>query len=140
MTPEMRKSGIDVVGDMPWGTHFCLFYETKDDILDTLVAFCKAGLDSDEFCLWVVSEPIAVDEAKHRLQRAVPQLDRHLGEGRIEILPAREWYLPDGVFDLKRVIDGWNQQLARALARGYAGVRVTGDTAWLQRKDWRDFC
>src|SRR5437870_1982313 len=29
MTTEMRKSGIDVVGDIPWGTHFCLFYETK---------------------------------------------------------------------------------------------------------------
>ena len=140
MTPEMRKTGIDVVGEMPWGTHFCLFYETRDDILDTLVAYCKAGLDSDEFCLWVVSEPIAVDEAKHRLRSVVPQLDRHLREGRMEILPAREWYLPDGVFDLKRVIDGWNEQLASALARGCAGVRVTGDTAWLQRKDWRDFC
>src|SRR6476619_380331 len=45
MTTEMRKTGIDVVGDMPWGTHFCLFYETKDDILDTLVSFCKAGLE-----------------------------------------------------------------------------------------------
>ena len=31
MTTEMRKSGIDVVGDMPWGTHICLFYETKRD-------------------------------------------------------------------------------------------------------------
>lgn len=30
MTTEMRKSGIDVVGDMPWGTHFCLFYEPKE--------------------------------------------------------------------------------------------------------------
>jgi len=28
MTSEMRKSGIDVVGDMPWGTHICLFYES----------------------------------------------------------------------------------------------------------------
>jgi len=33
MTTEMRKTGIDVVGDMPWGTHVCLFYETKEDLL-----------------------------------------------------------------------------------------------------------
>ena len=39
MTTEMRKSGIDVVGDMPWGTHVCLFYETKEDLLDTLVSY-----------------------------------------------------------------------------------------------------
>jgi hypothetical protein len=55
MTTEMRKSGIDVVGDMPWGTHFCLFYETKEDLLETLVPYCKAGLESQEFCLWVVA-------------------------------------------------------------------------------------
>jgi hypothetical protein len=29
MATEMRKTGVDVVGDMPWGTHFCLFYETR---------------------------------------------------------------------------------------------------------------
>jgi hypothetical protein len=29
MAAEMRKSGIDVLGDMPWGTHFCLFYLIK---------------------------------------------------------------------------------------------------------------
>ncbi len=30
---EMRKTGVEVVGDMPWGTHFCLFYETIADLL-----------------------------------------------------------------------------------------------------------
>ena len=140
MTNEMRKTGIDVVGDMPWGTHFCLFYETKDDILDTLVSYCKAGLESEEFCLWVVSEPVTVDEAKHALNQAVPELDRYLAGHSIEIVSAREWYLQDGTFDLKRVIGAWHEQLARALASGYTGVRVTGDTAWLEKKDWKDFC
>ena len=44
------------------------------------------------------------------------------------------------MFDLNRVISGWNEKLAGASARGYAGVRVTGDTAWLEKKDWKDFC
>jgi signal transduction histidine kinase len=140
MTPELRATGIDVVGHMPWGTHFCLFYETKNDVLDTLVSYCKAGLDGGEYCLWVVSEPMTVDEATRALGRAVPNLDRLLKEGTIEIVPARDWYLHDGVFDLNRVLAGWHDALARALAKGYAGVRVTGDTAWLQKKDWKDFC
>src|SRR5436309_8663034 len=140
MTTQMRKTGIDVVGDMPWGTHFCLFYETKADVLDTLVSYCNAGLESEEFCLWVVSEPVTVDEATHALNEAVPELDRHLADHSIEIVSARDWYLQGGTFDLKRVIGGWYGQLARALAAGYAGVRVTGDTAWLEKKDWKDFC
>jgi C4-dicarboxylate-specific signal transduction histidine kinase len=140
MTTEMRKTGIDVVGEVPWGTHFCLFYETKDDILDTIVSYCSTGLASQEYCLWVVSEPITVDEAKHALHQAVPELDRYLADHSIEIVSARDWYLQGGTFDLGRVIDGWHERLARALASGYAGVRVTGDTAWLEKKDWKDFC
>jgi signal transduction histidine kinase/ActR/RegA family two-component response regulator len=140
MTTEMRKTGVDVVGDMPWGTHCCLFYETKADVLDILVSYFKAGLESREFCLWVVPEPLMPEEASRALRRAVPEFDRYLADCSIEIVAARDWYLQDGKFDLKRVIGGWNEKLARASARGYAGIRVTGDTAWLERHDWKDFC
>jgi C4-dicarboxylate-specific signal transduction histidine kinase len=140
MLTEMRKTGVDVVGDMPWGTHFCLFYETQADLLDTLVSYCKAGLESQEFCLWVVAAPLTEEDARNGLRRAVPDLDQYLVERNIEIVAARDWYLQDGTFDLNRVISGWNEKLAHASARGFTGVRVTGDTAWLEKKDWKDFC
>jgi C4-dicarboxylate-specific signal transduction histidine kinase len=140
MAAEMRKTGVDVVGDMPWGTHFCLFYETRADLLETLVSYCKAGLESQEFCLWVVAEPLTGEDARLALKRVVPDLDQYLADHSIEIVAARDWYLQDGTFDLKRVISGWNEKLTSASARGYAGVRVTGDTAWLEKKDWKDFC
>jgi PAS domain S-box-containing protein len=140
MSIDMRKTGFDVVGDIPWGTHFCLFYETKPDLLKIAVAYCKAGLVAQEFCLWVVADPLTVEEATCALKQAVPDCDRYFADGSIEIARARDWYLPDGTFDLNRVIRGWNEKLARASARGYAGVRVTGDTAWLEQKDRRDFC
>ena len=135
----MRSAGIDVVGDIPWGTHFCLFYDTKADLLETLVCYCKAGLQSQEFCLWVVAPPVTREDALEALRQAVPSFDRYLPDGGIEIVPARDWYLQDGAFDLNRVIAGWNEALRRASARGYVGVRVTGDTAWLERKHWKDF-
>jgi C4-dicarboxylate-specific signal transduction histidine kinase len=125
---------------MPWGTHFCLFYETRADLLETVVPYCKAGLENQEFCLWVVAEPLTGEEARHALKRAVPDLDQYLADHSIEIVGARNWYLQDGTFDLNKVISGWNEKLARASARGYVGVRVTGDTAWLEKKDWKDFC
>ncbi len=140
MATEMRKTGVDVVGDIPWGSHFCLFYETRADLLETLVSYCKAGLENQEFCLWVVAEPLTAEDARHALGQAVPDLDQYLADRSIEIVGARDWYLQDGAFDLNRVISGWNEKLARASARGYAGVRVTGDTAWLEKKDWKDFC
>ena len=140
MTTEMRKTGVDVVGDLPWGSHFCLFYETRMDLLETTISYCKAGLENREFCLWVVAEPLTMADATDALKQAVPELDQYLAEQSIEIVAARDWYLHDGRFDLNRVIGGWSEKLARAAARGYDGVRVTGDTAWLESKDWRSFC
>src|SRR6266567_3967838 len=140
MDTEMRKTGVEVVGDISWGSHFCLFYETRADLLETVVSYCKTGLENQEFCLWVVAEPLAVEDARRALKRAVPDFDQYLADQSIEIVAAREWYLQDGTFDLNRVIHGWNEKLASASDRGYAGVRVTGDTAWLEKKDWKDFC
>ena len=140
MTIELRKTGVEVVGDMPWGTHFCLFYETKADLLEITVSYCKAGLENHEFCLWVVAEPLVVEDGRRALQRAMPDFDQYFADHSIEIVSARDWYLQNGTFDLNRVISGWNEKLARASAKGYAGARVTGDTAWLEKKDWKDFC
>jgi C4-dicarboxylate-specific signal transduction histidine kinase len=140
ISAETRKTGIEVVGDMPWGTHFCLFYETKADLLDILTSYCGSGLESGEFCLWIVAEPLTVEEATVALKDTIPGFGRYLADSSIEIVSARDWYLSGGTFDLKRVTAGWLEKLARASARGYAGVRVTGDTAWLQKKDWKHFC
>jgi signal transduction histidine kinase len=141
MTNNMRKTGIDVVGNMSWGTHFCLFYDTKADLLETLVSYCRAGLESKELCLWVAAPPVTVEEARQALRGAVPDFDQHTAQSSIEIVAARDWYLrDDGSFDLKRVIAGWNQKLMHASAKGYAGVRVTGDTAWLEKQYWKHFC
>ena len=141
MATEFRKTGISVVGDVPWGTHFCNFYETKQDLFDTLVPYFKAGLESKEFCLWVVSNSdlITVEEAKGALKQAVPDLDRHLSDENIEILNGLDWYLKENAFNLERVTSAWDAKLKRALARGYDGLRVSGDTFWLREKHWKDF-
>ena len=140
MTSELRQTGISVVGEMPWGTHFCHFYETKQDLLDTLVPYFKAGLESKEFCLWVVSDSdlITVEEAKQALAQAVPDLYRHLSDENIEIVNGRDWYFEKNVLNLERVASAWAVNLKRALARGYNGLRASGDTFWLAEKDWKD--
>jgi signal transduction histidine kinase len=141
MANEIRKSGIDVVGDMvAWGAHFCLFYETKADLLDTLISYCRSGLDRGEYCLWIVAEPLTIEEATDALKGAMPDVDRHLADSRLEMTPARDWFLKGGTFDGKSLTQDWYDKLARVSARGYPGMRVTGDTTWLSKKDWGHFC
>src|SRR5262250_3155412 len=141
MATEIRKTGIDVVGDMvAWGAHFCLFYETKEDLLDTLISYCKSGLEREEYCLWIVAEPLTITEARDALHDAVPDLNRHLADSRLELAEARDWFLQGGTFDGQRLTAAWYEKLARISARGYPGMRVTGDTTWLVEKDWSHFC
>jgi len=139
MKTELVKTGIDVIGDVPWGTHFCQFYQTKQDLLDLLVPYFKAGLENNEFCMWVTAEPLNEEEAHQAMAKVMPDFARYAARGQIEILPHDKWYLKDGVFDLQRVLDGWIDKLNQALAKGYAGIRVTGNTAWLERSGWKDF-
>jgi C4-dicarboxylate-specific signal transduction histidine kinase len=138
--PQLRKTGIGVVGDVPWGTHFFMFYETKEDLLDTLVPYFKAGLETGELCLWLVSEPLTEEEAKNALRKAVPEFERYLADRSIEFLGGRRFYVSGDDLDLQRAIRSWAEKTESALTRGYAGLRVSASTAWLERKDWKAFC
>ena len=135
----MRNTGIEAVGGAPWGTHFCQFYETKQDLVDVLVPYFKAGLEDNECCMWITAEPLKEAEALQTLRAAIPDADHYVQNGQLEILSHSEWYLRDGAFDSQRVMQGWAERLEWAVARGYDGLRLTGNTFWLEKEDWRDF-
>jgi PAS domain S-box-containing protein len=135
----LRKSGIDIIGNVPWGTHFCQFYQTKEDLIDVLVPYFKAGLENNEFCMWVTSQPLEAEEAKEALRRAVPDVDIYLEKGQMEIIPDANFYLNGGIFDPEIVLNGGIEKLKHAIANGYDGLRLTGDTFWLEKKDWNTF-
>jgi len=42
---RVRKTGLRVLGDVPWGQHVALFYDTKEDLLEICGSFLKAGLE-----------------------------------------------------------------------------------------------
>jgi PAS domain S-box-containing protein len=139
MEDELRDSGIDVIDGVPWGTHFCQFYKTKQDLIDILVPYFKAGLENNEFCMWVTSEPLMVAEAQEAMREATKDFDEYLRQGQIEIIPYHEWYLLGGTFNDDRVLADWINKLEQALAKGYAGLRLTGNTFWLERNHWQAF-
>jgi DNA-binding CsgD family transcriptional regulator len=136
----LRRTGVSVLGDMAWGSHVCMFYESKEDLLDTIVPYFTAGLESKEFCLWAPSEPVTLEEARVVLSERIPAFDRHLALGNMELVSGREWYLKGDRFDLKRITSGWDEKLRGALAEGYDGMRVSGNAFWLNTDNWKDFC
>jgi len=134
-----RRSGIEIIGDVTWGTHFCLFYQTEEDLLDILVPYFKAGLEQNELCIWVTSEPVKSPAATKALAAAVDGLNEYFDKGQMEILDYSDWYTRSGRFEADEVLQSWVSKESLALEQGFEGLRLTGDTLWLEKQDWKSF-
>lgn len=135
----MRDTGIELIGAVPWGTHFCQFYQEPQDLIEVLVPYFAAGLARNEYCQWITSAPLGVEEARAALTAAVGNLDAYFSAGQLEILDYRQWCTEGGHFEAGRVLRGWIDKLAAARQRGYAGLRLSRDTRWLAPSDWPPF-
>src|SRR3990170_6188800 len=135
-----RSTGIRVLGDVPWGAHVFIFYKTKEDLLDVTLSYFKAGLARNEFCLWALAAPLDEEGARDALARALPDFGSRMAAGQIEILEGYGLYLKGDQFDLDRIMRVWQEKLDWALARGYEGMRVSGNAFWFKTKRWKAFC
>jgi len=136
---EKRKSGIELVGDLPWGTHFWQFYQTKEDLLGILVPYFRAGLENDELCVWISSDFLTSEDALKAMKEGVRGLSGYLKKGQIEIFAYTDWYLKGGKLDFKRALNMLKEKQDEALSKGFAGMRVSGNAHWRNNsKDWGD--
>jgi DNA-binding CsgD family transcriptional regulator len=135
----LRDTGIQVMPHVPWGTHLCVFYDTKDDLLDTCVRWFEAGLANREFCLWVVSDPITEQDAEKALHEGIAGCEKFMRGGQLEILDGNQWYLDRGRVDTVSIIAAWYSKLDSALSEGYSGLRVNGTASWIGSLHWESF-
>lgn len=108
--------------------------------MDACLPYFRAGLESGERCIWVLGDPLTEEEVRYCLRQAVPHFDDYFERGSIEIVRGREWYMTGDELDLERVTRGWQQKTEGALNGGYAGLRLSADTAWLDKRHWKAFC
>lgn len=136
MKQELRTTAIPVVGQVSWGTHLCQIYHTRADLLDILLPFFRAGLESNEYCLWLTASPLTVSDAKKEMERALPDREVPLRHSRVEVIDARAWYSPSGAFDAAQVLRRLSEKQHKVMAYGFAGLRVGGIMNWPGRSDW----
>jgi len=134
-----RKFGLDFVGDIPWGMHLCQFYNTKHDLIDILVPYFAEGLRSNEACVWVTSEPLKEKEAVTALEKVIPDIVQFIEKGQLFILPYTEVHMKGGTFDKELVIQWWLDKEQDALNRGFEGLRLAGNTFWIEQDLWDAF-
>jgi DNA-binding CsgD family transcriptional regulator len=142
---NLRDTGLKAVGKVPRGSHFCIFYETKQDLLDILVPYFKTGVENNELCLYYSGayEFNTIAEAKRRLSKELPEIDELVRCGKAEILERADWFETNGNINIPRTLDRFQKKLDYTLRHGFSGLRFHGSSAWLKggvgRGRFRDY-
>ncbi len=138
MTPAC-DTGLPGIGKIPWGSHFCNFYDSRIDLAACVVPFVKAGLDNNEMAFWITSDPLNARDARQLLGEIQPDLADREASGQITIVDFADWYLGPSRSVTADALRQSLDQLAAAEQRGFAGVRMSGNSFWLERKYWALF-
>jgi len=125
MTPTLTNSGIPLMDDVPWGSHLCVFYQTHEDLFEAAAAYFEAGLQGNEFCIWLLPKDVSRDDARSALTGAIEDAPEHIREGRMQVLTSADV----GPFDLDQRKKFWMAKFDQALASGYEGLRAAGDAS-----------
>lgn len=137
MENELRKSGIDCLGDISFGKHICAFYKSKGELKEIVLPFIKSGLENNEACIWVLSENITADEAVRLLEEKTSDVSALIDKGQLKIFD--DFYTTCG-FDVEGIIGFWEKMESEALKQGYDGLRVTGSANFIKEYQWPDLC
>jgi len=135
---HLTDCGLPGITKIPYGLHACHFYPSRAELVDALVPYFLAGLYNLEKCLWIAAPPLPAAEALTALQRPWRGVDRAIARGALRIVDFDDWYGKSAV-DPEEIIQGWLKEEQAALAEGYRGLRITGNTSFITPATWPAF-
>ena len=133
------RSGVGLDGLFQWGDHVCHFFRSADVLGEILVPFFKAGLERNESCVWITGHPYGKERALSEMRAAVSDFDRRTNCGQIRIFGQDEWYAKQKLMSTTDKVRCWLSQKDEAVGLGYAGLRASGNSSFLDKGAWDDF-
>lgn len=125
----LNTTVCDAIQHVQVHDHICLLYETPEEQFQTALPFLKAGLENEDYCIYVADEN-TTDTVIQRMRREYIDIDSAMTSGRLALLTKRETFLRNGKFHADRMIDFLKDGCAQAKARGFSACRGTGEMTW----------
>ena len=139
-----------MLADLRPGEHLCGLYETKEEHRAVLTAFMRQGLIQDEKVIYIgsqVPEQSAAGKVPEQSAAGAPMAENILGylidkgiqaelclaRGQLDIHTHYDIFMPRGVFDPDGAIARLRAETERALAEGFAALRVASEMSWVQQ-------
>lgn len=136
---SLTDCGLPGIREIPYGVHMCHFYNGRDQLAAALVPYFAAGLRANERCIWIAAEPLNAAHAKLGLMEAGVDVAAALASGALVVRDFSEWYAEGERLRGTEVVRYWLAEEERALAQGYAGLRITGNVSFLTPETWATF-
>jgi hypothetical protein len=118
------------------GDHACYFFRSGDEIGEVLVPYFKAGLERNELCMWFTGHPYGKDRAVSEMRAAMADFDRRADAGQVCIFDFEEWSAKQDMMSPAERARSWLARTNEAIASGYAGLRSSGNTSFLDESAW----
>jgi PAS domain S-box-containing protein len=132
----VKDSGLDLIGPISWGFHLCLLYRNKEDLLEILLPYIKAGLAENDLVIWVTDDPLPQDDLENILQRELINFAEVRKKGQLQLYSSSEWYFSQGKIDFRSIQQRWQEKEKEADIRGFSGLRVTGNISGVPKSMW----
>jgi PAS domain-containing protein len=133
------RKALDIFQHLGWGSHLCLLYQQKTDLLNLLVPYIQAGLENHEYCICISAEPLYLQQTHIALWKAIPEFGQYYKKGQIAFISSKEWHLGKGKVRVDDLAHRCFSRLNQALAQGYNGLRISTHNTWMQNKYWNSF-
>ncbi len=117
------------VDQLAAGDHACLTFTDADERLDLVAEFVAAGLHGGQKVIWFNDSLTSEDLATELALREIP-VGAAVQRGQLAICASQDAWLVTGQADAAAMINRLEGELREALARGFAGLRVTADMCW----------
>jgi hypothetical protein len=132
---DVRDGG----GEDEMSKHTCLYYESRENLLEFIVPFFEQGLRLNELCVWIVPESMGTEGAKVVLGERIKNWDAWIEKAQFELADHKDFYGGSGAFNKNMPLENIAQKEEYALKQGFSGLRGSGDLSWLQEKDRGEF-
>jgi hypothetical protein len=136
---NLTECGLPGIRHIPYGLHACHFYQSRQELIDALVPYFVSGLRNNERCLWITAPPLPATEAAQVLGAAWEGVGDAVAKGALRIVDHDKWYADAAGLKGNDVVQLWLDEEQRALAEGYAGLRITGNMTFLDQQSWESF-
>ncbi|GEM_PF-5146919 len=102
-----------------------------------MVPFLNAGLQNGEYCLWVPTDMVSIEESVRVLSNYIHDFGIYQNTGQMEIISPDEWYRPNGSFHVPHVLKQVRDKTSAAHAKKFKGVRGAGGIHKISRSGWK---